>query len=402
MEPVMKLARGNYKDGWKPLYENTKKRIYTLCHYLIQDDYRKDEVFVEVYKELFSKLDQMTLETEKDFENFLCLETIKKCKIEEFSKDPHVFKNYSTKDVVYKEENKASSKEYETSKDEMMRCLNELDAPLSFVLKAYWISPCDISRALGVDEMKLDSLVQKALSQLKTEDISVCEYKSLIEQGMNQAVIPSSMEEKMQDYIRTNGKNQPGKKKWIGLFIVVAVAVIGIMAAFGNKEDATYLATIDVENYGTIELELYESVAPKTVQNFVELADSGFYDGLTFHRIMDGFMIQGGDPNHDGTGGSENTIKGEFSSNGVENTLSHERGVISMARSQDPDSASSQFFICQQDSTFLDGEYAAFGKVIEGMDVVDKIAQDANPTDDNGTIPYEEQPVIKSITVEKK
>ncbi len=126
---------------------------------------------------------------------------------------------------------------------------------------------------------------------------------------------------------------------------------------------------------GEITLELYKDKAPITVQNFVDLANDDFYDGITFHRIYEGFMIQGGDPDGDGSGGSPNTIKGEFSANGVENDLSHTRGVISMARTnQSMDSASSQFFICHQDSTFLDGQYAGFGKVIEGMEVVDALA----------------------------
>lgn len=156
---------------------------------------------------------------------------------------------------------------------------------------------------------------------------------------------------------------------------------------------------IDVKDYGKIELELDADTAPITVTNFVKLVDKGFYDGLTFHRIMKGFMIQGGDPNGDGTGGSEETIKGEFSSNGVENNISHKRGVISMARSQENDSASSQFFIVHEDSTFLDGQYAAFGHVTSGMKVVDKIANNAKPTDDNGTIEKEDQPIITSIKV---
>lgn len=158
-------------------------------------------------------------------------------------------------------------------------------------------------------------------------------------------------------------------------------------------------AEIDIADYGTVKLELDGDTAPITVQNFMDLANAGFYDGLTFHRIMDGFMIQGGDPNGDGTGGSDQTIKGEFSSNGVENGISHEKGVISMARSQDPDSASSQFFIVVADSPFLDGDYAAFGRVTEGQDIVDKIAADAQPIDDNGTIPKEAQPVIETIRI---
>lgn len=158
-------------------------------------------------------------------------------------------------------------------------------------------------------------------------------------------------------------------------------------------------AEIVIKDFGTVKVELDGDTAPITVQNFMDLANEGFYDGLTFHRIMEGFMIQGGDPNGDGTGGSDKTIKGEFSANGVNNDISHKKGVISMARAQDPDSASSQFFIVQEDSEFLDGQYAAFGHVTEGMEFVDIIAKEAKPVDDNGTIPKEEQPVIETIKI---
>lgn len=178
----------------------------------------------------------------------------------------------------------------------------------------------------------------------------------------------------------------------------------------GSSEDAvtldvsksltgTHDVEIKVKDYGTIDVQLDADTAPITVTNFIKLVQENFYDGLTFHRIMDGFMIQGGDPLGNGTGGSDQTIKGEFKNNKVENNISHKRGVISMARSSDPDSASSQFFIVQTDSTFLDGDYAAFGEVTSGMDVVDAICKDAKPTDDNGTIPADQQPVIEYIKV---
>ncbi len=156
---------------------------------------------------------------------------------------------------------------------------------------------------------------------------------------------------------------------------------------------------IDVKDYGKIEVELDADTAPITVTNFVNLAKSKFYDGLTFHRIISGFMIQGGDPLGNGTGGSDKQIKGEFAANNVENGISHVRGTISMARATPYDSASSQFFIMHQDYTSLDGMYAAFGSVTSGMEVVDKIVEDAKPIDKNGTIPADEQPVINSITV---
>ena len=189
-------------------------------------------------------------------------------------------------------------------------------------------------------------------------------------------------------------------KKKFSFLLVLAVLVMGLSACGGSKSDTTsetkatkapkatetaeatkkpeskttdtkgkHHAKIKVKDYGTIEVELDGDTAPITVANFIKLVNEKFYDGLTFHRIMSGFMIQGGDPLGNGTGGSDETIKGEFSSNGVENNISHKRGVISMARSSDPDSASSQFFIMHQDSTYLDGEYAAFGKVTKGMKV---------------------------------
>jgi peptidyl-prolyl cis-trans isomerase B (cyclophilin B) len=133
-------------------------------------------------------------------------------------------------------------------------------------------------------------------------------------------------------------------------------------------------AKITMESGSTITLELYPEIAPITVENFAGLVKSGFYDGLIFHRVIAGFMIQGGDPMGIGIGGSGKNIKGEFRANGVENNLSHERGVISMARSQMFDSASSQFFICHDDATFLDGQYAAFGRVVDGIETVDEIA----------------------------
>ena len=154
---------------------------------------------------------------------------------------------------------------------------------------------------------------------------------------------------------------------------------------------------ITVKDYGTIELELDREAAPITVDNFVKLVQDGFYDGLTFHRIISGFMIQGGDPLGNGTGGSDARIKGEFKSNGVENPISHTRGVISMARSRIMNSASSQFFIVHEDSTFLDGEYAAFGHVTKGMEVVDAICDKTPVLDENGTVESSAQPVIESI-----
>lgn len=161
-----------------------------------------------------------------------------------------------------------------------------------------------------------------------------------------------------------------------------------------------YNIEIEIEDYGTIALTLDADLAPVTVTNFLDLVQDGFYNGLTFHRIIDGFMIQGGCPEGTGFGGSDRNIQGEFSQNGIENNLAHTRGVISMARSGDPDSASSQFFIMHEDAPHLDGAYAAFGEVTEGIEIVDKICKDT-PDGYNGAVDANNQPKIKEIRIVK-
>lgn len=227
--------------------------------------------------------------------------------------------------------------------------------------------------------------------------------------------------------VSTTDQNQTDtrKKKQLVILAVFLVAVIALLAITQFKDnkveepadtqsepEATYIqkatgkysagthhAIIHVKDYGDIEVELNAAVAPIAVSNFCNLAENHFYNNLTFHRIIPGFMIQGGDPNGDGTGGGKQTIKGEFAANGVTNNISHQRGVISMARSQDFNSASSQFFIMQEDDPSLDGNYAAFGHVVKGMDVVDKICEDNKPSDESGLIPRDKQPIIESIEI---
>ncbi len=160
-----------------------------------------------------------------------------------------------------------------------------------------------------------------------------------------------------------------------------------------------YGVEIEIEKYGTIALTLDADIAPISVTNFINLANNDFYDGLTFHRIIDGFMMQGGAPGGSSSGGSSQNIQGEFAANGITNTLNHTRGVISMARATDPNSASSQFFIVHEDSDFLNGNYAAFGWVTEGMDIVDSICTSAKVVDNNGTVLAKNQPVIKEVRV---
>ena len=200
------------------------------------------------------------------------------------------------------------------------------------------------------------------------------------------------------------------RNKIIGIIAVLLVAGAALLFALGGGKDTsqpagpismnpTHTVQIDVQDYGTITAELYGEAAPITVANCVKLVNKGFYDGLTFHRIISGFMIQGGDPLGNGTGGADQDIKGEFAANGWNNPIAHERGVLSMARSSAPNSASSQFFIMHQAAPHLDGSYAAFGKVLTGLEVVDAICANTPVTDGNGTVLKANQPIITSIRV---
>lgn len=193
-------------------------------------------------------------------------------------------------------------------------------------------------------------------------------------------------------------------RKYGKLLIILGIVIFFVVGLTWPGNDkllkGKYNIEISFKDYGVMNLELDADTAPITVTNFINLIEEEFYNGLTMHRIIDGFMIQGGDPLGDGTGGSKKTIKGEFSSNGVKNDISHIRGVISMARSNDVNSASSQFFIVHKDSPHLDSNYAAFGKVTEGIEIVDKIVESTSEFgDDNGLIPKDKQPIIEYIKV---
>lgn len=197
------------------------------------------------------------------------------------------------------------------------------------------------------------------------------------------------------------------------LSLVLSILLIISVVACGSKNASQTTTTnnnggtnvknpkieISVKEFGKMQFELDTSQAPITVENFLKLTNEGFYNGLTFHRIISGFMIQGGDPLGTGYGGSDSNIKGEFASNGVNNAIKHERGVISMARSMDPNSASSQFFIMHETNDHLDGDYAAFGHILSGIEVVDKICAETKVQDGNGTVAKMDQPVIEYIKV---
>ena len=244
----------------------------------------------------------------------------------------------------------------------------------------------------GKGEIYIDNNTKYDKNNSEIRDfISDVEYKLL--NGKNGSLYNG-------EEITIQAKYSHSKAKELGLKIKnpkKTFKVSGLKALLSGYYDCN----IQVKDYGSIRLKLNAQAAPITVSNFVTLANQGFYNGLTFHRIIKGFMIQGGDPKGNGTGGSKETIKGEFKMNGVNNPLKHTRGAISMARSQSNDSASSQFFIMQEDTSSLDGQYAVFGYAYSGMDVVDKICDSVKTEDDNGTVLKKNQPIIESITCHK-
>lgn len=185
------------------------------------------------------------------------------------------------------------------------------------------------------------------------------------------------------------------------ILCLLAAAALLLTGRNAHRTGGDFMADIALEGYGTITVSLDQEAAPETVDNFISLARSGFYDGLTIYRAVEGFLIEGG-ASRDGEDGSARTIRGEFARNGVDNPLSHTRGAISMARDEDYDSASSRFFIVQEDSTYLDGSYAAFGYVVSGMEIVDQICRQTEPKDRSGFLSREQQPVIASVSVRQR
>ncbi len=189
----------------------------------------------------------------------------------------------------------------------------------------------------------------------------------------------------------------------ISLCLLIAICLCGCESGLPYEKEeklyGTHTAVMTIKDFGEVKIELYGDIAPVTVANFVKLINKGFYDGLTFHRAIEDYMLQGGDPNGDGTGNSATRIFGEFKSNRFENKLSHTRGVISMARARDYNSASCQFFIMLADETRLDGDYAAFGKVVEGMDIIDNVVKSIKTVGTNGEIATKDQPIIEKITM---
>ena len=438
---IAKAALGD-KKSLDFICEKYGKYVYFFCTTVISDNKKAENAFKKSFKAIFSAISKNP--NTDNLDEIVKSETVKVCKSAIFDENNH--ENGATKMQPFGDKDKISSASAITAeqKNLFVNALKSINANQRIVVLLNLL--CDYNTKKIADILKIsEDKVQNSLEygrenikkQLRTSDSKftkrdiiflVTASANIVKEAAAQTKIPDSVDSFLDEIVLSLAKPQKSDKKkaWIVISAVAVflVAVIVVFVITSNKSNGsagatndsasasnvsatigesqakgTHHAEINIKDYGVIKVELNGDVAPITVANFINLANSHFYDGLTFHRIIDGFMMQGGDPLGNGTGGSENTIKGEFSQNGVENNLSHTRGAISMARSTDMDSASSQFFIVQSDSTYLDGQYACFGYVTDGMDIVDKICKNAVTTDSNGSLSAENQPVINSITI---
>lgn len=438
---IAKAALGD-KKSLDFICEKYGKYVYFFCTTVISDNKKAENAFKKSFKAIFSTISKNP--NTDNLDEIVKSETAKVCKSAIFDENNH--ENGAAKMQPFGDKDKISSASAITAeqKNIFVNALKSINANQRIVVLLNLL--CDYNTKKIADILKIsEDKVQNSLEygrenikkQLRTSDSKFSKRDiiflmtasaNIVKEAAAQAKIPDSVDSFLDEIVLSLAKPQKSDKKkaWIVISAVAVflVAVIVVFVITSNKSNGsagatndsasasnvsatigesqakgTHHAEIDIKDYGVIKVELNGDVAPITVANFINLANSHFYDGLTFHRIIDGFMMQGGDPLGNGTGGSENTIKGEFSQNGVENNLSHTRGAISMARSTDMDSASSQFFIVQSDSTYLDGQYACFGYVTDGMDIVDEICKNAVTTDSNGSVSAENQPVINSITI---
>lgn len=437
MSTIMEKAKKGNRKALEELYDGVKTKVYYVSLKLLETKEEAEKATCFAIKSGFENLDKVTFDSQKDFEDFCIKKAVDYCKIKVTKQNSKAFKLPQNQNFLVTADKKtAKEKDKNVLKmlPELQRFILVLDVVCNYsaeqIAGVFKFDVKTVQMALGAQTVNVERLLQ-----IMGDDTDFSQFSDGLINQENQTKISQLIDREIAHFI--DGIALPierKRKNKITLWsTVLSVAVVCILCAvliinpFANDSDTdttaddgtsesepqestaytpelldeslTYYADIDIENYGVVTVKLDEESAPISAANFVSLADSGFYNGLTFHRIIEDFMMQGGDPNGDGTGGSENTIVGEFSENGYENSLSHTRGAISMARSSDYDSASSQFFIVHKDSTYLDGQYAVFGYVSEGMDIVDAICEAAEPADDNGTIESQDQPVITAVTI---
>lgn len=447
MTNLIQSAEKGGRKAMQQLYEGNKQKVYYLSKCLLGQDGTALEAASYVFKNIWEDILSHRLYTEEDFSRAVLQKAVNYCKKSVSRSDPKAFRLPHNRNFLI---DGAAAAEKKSDKAETA-LLCKLPSLQRFILVLHTVggfSPEQIAgvfkfdmktvgMALDAEKINIERLIRASGDQHSYESIAseLChaEYETETPAALDACI------EKVIDSIAAPIEKRKKKRTTLigisvvtGILLITGIVLVAGYSSAGKKtednnsqtasgtteqtvvsepvidldESLTYYADINIADYGTVTVKLDQNAAPVTVSNFVNLAQNGFYDGLTFHRIIEGFMMQGGDPNGDGSGGNtdengnEINIVGEFTDNGYDNSLSHTRGAISMARASDYNSASSQFFIVHEDSSdSLDGQYAVFGYVTEGMDIVDSICESAEPTDSNGTIDADAQPVISSVTI---
>lgn len=456
MTPLIKKAQKGNADAFMELYQANKQRVWYLCNLLLCDIKAADNACIQIFKQSWDLVTGGAIQSETEFASSVEKKAVSYCKNKIVKSNNKAFRIPIGKNFAGTQYSESTVITEGSICDQILGSLPVLHRFI-YVLRSFadWsekeianlihTKPDVVRVALEAEETNISRIVMCIHKNAgETVQISPKEFHELMIAGEASCAVTRAINsivimgiDSIATPIAMKNKKQIQKIILIStsVILVVALMIFGIIMITRNSgtddmldngtnnssvdssaddeitwltevENPTHYAIIDIAEYGKITVALDGNSAPETVENFVNLAEEGFYDGLTFHRIIEGFMMQGGDPDADGTGGNKDAdgneinITGEFYYNGYDNYLSHIRGAISMARANDYDSASSQFFIVHEDSTdSLDMLYAAFGYVIEGMDVVDAVCEAAEPTDDNGTIEYEDQPVITTITI---
>ena len=387
MKSMYKAAASGNRDAMQGLYNQYRRQLYFTALVLLRDKKLAAGASAAAFRRILRDLPAAGVETEEQFENYMMIKLAEHCRTKLGQTDLQT----DREDEIQKT-------------DALLSGYSGAERAVLALNTAGELGAVHIARSLKMDLKRVRGI-------LETDSETVQKLLRAAGEEAYEIRVPAWVDERAKEAVEAIAapveKRQKARKRALliaAAAVAVLIAAVLLVTVFGGNgtrgsDAGEIFADIVIRDYGTVTVMLVPEAAPLTVENFVSLAESGFYDGLTFHRIMEGFMMQGGDPNGNGSGGSETNVAGEFALNGWDNPISHTRGVISMARAKPYDSASSQFFICHEDSTFLDGQYAAFGYVTEGIEIVDAVCGDAKPTDDNGTIPPAQQPVIEQIII---
>lgn len=444
MAKLIKQALHGQRDAMKELYKVNKQKVYYLAERLLLNEEKAVAAAQWVWEQVWSNVPETGIESEEDFRQYVMKLVVTYCKKQIEKDDIQAFVGGAMKELVLE----ATGEKAEYSVDFVLSKLSQFQRVALIARKVGGMNKMQLAALFKIERFSIEKSweeeernVEMVLAEFfKGQEYSYDDMMKELAAREKEAVVPESVDEvakKVMEEIATAAEKAEKKKDMMYsvVFLVAGLLILagifrgrlmkenaqftesseGIVAESTETSEAekesiiinvelldenlTYYADIEMKDYGTIVVELNQEVAPITAANFVELAESGFYDGLTFHRILKGYMMQGGDPLGDGTGTSGKSIYGEFEANGHKNTISHKRGTISMARPDDYNGASCQFFIMQGDYVLWNGYYAAFGTVIEGIEIVDAICDADYNADGNGVVSANEQPVINKVTI---